>query len=122
MLCRKDGCQGHHDKLNVGNGHAHLLHLFLSLLQHDDVLRDAVRLRVVPMHVGVDCDHVNGMEPPAVGVEEGHDLKGQHLCIEGISILEVVVPDLVDYLAEKFGGAALSRLLAGVVVKAGAMG
>jgi hypothetical protein len=42
--------------------------------------------------------------------------------IEGISILEVVVPDLVDYLTEDFGGAALCCLVAGVVVKAGAMG
>ncbi len=65
---------------------------------------------------------VNGVEPPTVGVKEGHDFKGQHLRIEGISILEVVVPDLLNYLAEEFGGTALSRLVAGVVVKAGAMG
>ncbi len=122
MLRCKDGRQGHHDKLDVSNGHARLLCLFLSLLQHDDVLGDAVHLRVVPVHVGAKGDHVDGMEPPAVGVKEGHDLKGQHLCIEGISILEVVVPDLVNYLAEEFGGATLSRLIVGVVFKAGRMG
>ncbi len=74
------------------------------------------------MHVGVEGNHVNGMELPAVGVKEGHDLEGQHLCIEDISVLEVVVLDLVDYLAEEFGSAALGRLVAGIVVKAGAMG
>jgi hypothetical protein len=78
MLHPEDGHQGHHDKLNVSDGHAHLLCLFLSLLQHDDVLGDAVRLCVVPVHVGVEGDHVDGLEPNAVGVEEGHDLKGQH--------------------------------------------
>ncbi len=69
---------------------------FLSLLQHDDVLGDAIHLRIVPVHIGAEGDHVNGVEPPAVGVKEGYDLEGQHLCIEGISILEVVVPDLVN--------------------------
>ncbi len=118
----KDGRQGHHDELDVGNGHARPLHLFLSLLQHDDVLRDAVCRHVVPMHVGAEGDHINGVEPPTVGVEEGHDLEGQHLRIEGISVLEVVVPDLVNYLAEEFGSAALGRLIAGIVIKMGIMG
>ncbi len=122
MLRCEDGCQGHHDKIDVGNGHARPLHLFLSLLQHDDVLGEAVRLRIVPVHVGAEGDHVDGMEPPAVGIKDGYDLEGQHLRIEGISVLEVVLPELVDYLMEEFGSAVLGCLKAGVVIKAGAMG
>ncbi len=62
------------------------------------------------------------MEPTAVGIEEGDDLKGRHLCVKGVGVLEVVVPDLVDSLAKEIGGPSLSRLITGVVVKAGLMG
>ncbi len=51
------------------------------------------------MHIGAEGDHVNGVQPPAVGVKEGDDLEGRHLFIERVGILEVIVPDLVDYLA-----------------------
>jgi hypothetical protein len=51
MNCREDSRQGHHDKLNVGNGHARPLGLFLGLLQHDDVLGNAIGLSIVAVHV-----------------------------------------------------------------------
>ena len=73
------------------------------------------------VHIGAEVDHVNGMEPPAVGVKEGHDLEGQHLSVEGVGILEVVVPDFVDGLSEKFGGPMLGRFVTGKVFKAGFM-
>ncbi len=99
MLSRKDGRQGHHDKFDVSNRHAHPLCLFLGVLQHDDVLGDSIRLHIVLVHVGAEGDHVNGVEPMAVGVKEGDDLKGRHLCVKGVGVLEAVVPDLVDGLA-----------------------
>ena len=98
------------------------LAIFLGILKHDYVVGDATPLRIVPIHVGVEGDHIDSVEPPTVGLEGGYDLEGQHLRIEGISIIEVVVPDLVDCLAEEFGGAALDRLVADKDVKAGAMG
>ena len=42
--------------------------------------------------------------------------------VKGIGILEVVVPDLVHDIAEKFGNAPLGRFVTGVVIKAGFMG
>ncbi len=72
---------------------------FLRILQHVDVLGDAIRLGVVVVHVGAEGDHVNGVEPPAVGVEEGDDLVGCYLCVEDVGILEVVVPHLINNLA-----------------------
>ena len=51
------------------------------------------------VHVGAEGDHVDGMESPAVSVEEGDYLESRHLRIEGVGVLEVVVPDLVNYLA-----------------------
>jgi hypothetical protein len=122
MLSRKDCFQGHHDKLDVGDGHACLLCLFLCILQHYDVLVDAVCLHVILVHVGAEGDHVNGMEPPAVGVKEGHDLKGQHLSVEDAGVLEVVVSDFVDGFEEKFGGPALGCLVTGEVIEAGFVG
>ncbi len=69
------------------------------------------------MHVGVEGDHVNGVEPTAVGVEEGDDREGRHLRVKGVGVLEVVVPDLVDSLAKEFGGPLLNRLETGIVFK-----
>ncbi len=72
------------------------------------------------MHIGAEVDHVNGMEPPAVGVKEGHDLEGQHLSVEGVGVLEFVVPDpdSVHGFVEKFGGLALGRLVTGIGIEA----
>ncbi len=39
----------------------------------------------------MEGDHVDQEQTPAVGVKEGNDVKGRHLRVEGVSILEVVV-------------------------------
>ncbi len=122
MLGRKDSRQSHHHKFNVGDGHARPLHLFLSILQHVDVLGNAVRLDVILMHVGAEGNHVDGMKSPAVGIEEGDNFKGRHLRVKGVGILEVFEPDLVNGFLEEFGGPTLCRLVAGIVVKAGFVG
>jgi len=62
------------------------------------------------------------MQPPAVGVEEGHDVDGRDLGVEGIDVFEIVVPDLVNDIAEKFGDATLGHFVTGVVIKAGFVG
>ena len=99
-----------------------LLAFFLRILLHDDVLGNAVRLHLVLVHVGAEGDHVDGVETPAVGVEEGDDLEGRHLRVEGVCVLEVVVPDLVDDFPQELGGPAFGRLETGVVVEAGFVG
>jgi hypothetical protein len=53
-------------------------------------------------------NHVDGVKPPAVGIEEGHDVEGRHFSVEGVGVLEVVVPDFVNGVAEKFGGPVLA--------------
>ncbi len=65
----KDGCQGHHQQLNIGDGHASPLCLLLHILHHDNELGDAVCLGVVLGHVQAEGDHVNGMQSPAVGIK-----------------------------------------------------
>ncbi len=62
------------------------------------------------------------MQPPAVGVKVGHDFKGRDLCVESLDVLQVVVPNLLNYVAEEFGDAMFGCLVAGVVVKAGFVG
>ena len=122
MLRREDRRRGHHHELDVGDGHVRSLRLLLGVLQHDDILGDPVGMGVVPMHVGAEGDHVDGMKAPAVGVEEGDDLEGRHLRVEGVGVLEVVVPDLVDDFPQELGGPALGRLETGVVIEAGFVG
>ncbi len=62
------------------------------------------------------------MKSPTVGVKEGDNFKGRHLCEKGVGVLEVFEPDLVNGFLEEFGGPTLCRLVAGVVVKAGFVG
>ncbi len=64
----------------------------------------------------------DSVQAAAVGVEEGHDLDGRDLCVEGLSVFEIVVPDLVDDIAKKFCNATFGRFVTGVVIKAGFMG
>ncbi len=122
MLGRKDSLQSHHHKFDVGDGHARPLCLFLSILQHVDVLGNAVHLDVILMHFSAEGNHVYGMKSPVVGIKEGDNFKGQHLRVKGVGVLEVFEPDLVDGFSEEFGGPTLRRLVAGVVVKAGFVG
>jgi len=51
VLGGKDSGQCHHDQLDVSDGHVCTFGFLLCILQHDDVLGDAVGLRVVLVHV-----------------------------------------------------------------------
>ena len=51
-------------KLDVGDGHARLLSLFLSILQHDYALGGVICLLVILVHAGAEEDHVDGVKPP----------------------------------------------------------
>ncbi len=86
------------------------------------ILGNAVSLGVVAVHVRPESEHVDSVEPSAVGVEEGHDVNSEYLCIKGICVLEVGVPSLVHRGEEEFGCAALGRFVAGIVVKSGTVG
>ncbi len=91
-----DSCRCHHDKFDIGDRHAGPRCLFLGILHHDNELRDAIRLHVVLHHVSTQYDHVKGMKLSAVGVKEGHDVDGHYLCVEGVSVFEVIVPNYID--------------------------
>ncbi len=99
MLGCTDGSQGCHHKFDIGKGHASLLCLLLSIFHHDNELGDAIRLDIVLGHVQAEGDHVNGMQPPAVGVKVGHDFMGCDLCTESLGILQVIVPNLINNVA-----------------------
>ncbi len=48
----------------------------------------------------------------------GHDLKGHDLCVESLGVLQVILPNLVNDIAEELGDAMFSCFVAGVVVEA----
>jgi hypothetical protein len=74
------------------------------------------------VHVGAEVDHVDCMQSPAVGVKKSHDVQRHYFCVEGLGILKVVVPHLLDSFAEEFGNVPLGCLVTGVVIKAGLVG
>jgi hypothetical protein len=54
---------------------------------HDNELGDAICLNVVLGHVWAEGDHVDGMQPPAVGIKMGHDIQGRDFCVERFGVL-----------------------------------
>ncbi len=62
------------------------------------------------------------MKPSAVCIEEGHDVNGRDLCVEGVGIFQAIVSNFIDNVTKKLGHVSLSRLVTGVVVKLGFMG
>jgi hypothetical protein len=62
-------------------------------------------------------DHVEGMKPSAVGVKEGHDVNGHDLRVEGVSVFEGVVSNLIANIRKKLGHTLFGRLVTGVVIK-----
>jgi hypothetical protein len=86
VLGCQDSCQRHHDKFDVSDRHASPFSLFLGILYHDNELGDAIHLHIVLHHVHAKQDHVEGMKPIAVGIEEGHDVDGHDLHVEGVGI------------------------------------
>ncbi len=111
VLGCKDSRQGHHDNFDVGNMHASLRCLLLCILRHDNELGDAISLHVVLHHISVQGDHVEGMKPSAVGVKEGHNVDGRDFSVEGFDIFQVIGPNFINNIAEKFGHASLGRLV-----------
>jgi hypothetical protein len=62
------------------------------------------------------------MQPPAVGIKVGHDLKGHDLCVESHGILQVVVLNLVNNIMEELGKATFSCFITGIVVEVAFVG
>jgi hypothetical protein len=122
VLGCKDSRQRHYDKFDVINRHAGPLCLLLGILHHDKELGDAICLHLALHHIHEKQDHVKGMQPFAVGVKEGHDVDGCDLHLEGVSIVEVIVPNLVIIIAENLGHALFSRLVTGIVIELGFVG
>ncbi len=74
-------------------------------------------MHVVLHHISMQRDHVEVMKPSIVGIEEGHDVDGWDLCVEGVGVFEVVVPNFIDNVVEKLGYVLLGYLLTGIVIK-----
>ncbi len=95
---------------------------FFGILHHEDELGDAIYLHVVLHHVRAKQDHVKGMKPSTDGIKGGHDVNGHDLCVEGVGIFEVVVPNLINNVAKKHGHILFGRLVTGVVIMSGFVG
>jgi hypothetical protein len=122
VLGGEDSCQGHHDQLDASNGHVRTFGFFLCILQHDDVLGDAVSLCVVLVHARMQRQDIHGVEATAVQIEERHNFEGGNLRVERFGILEVVVPHLVDHIAEELSTAAFGCFVVVVVFEFGLVG
>ncbi len=79
-------------------------------------------MHIVLYHICMQHDHVESMKASAVGVKEGHDVDGRDLCVEGVGIFKVIVPNFIDNIVEKLGHALLGCLIFGVVIELGFVG
>jgi hypothetical protein len=95
---------------------------FSVILHHDNELGDAICLHIVLHHDSTQRDHVKSMKPSTVGIDEGHDVNGHDLCVEGVGVFEVVIPKFINNVAEKLGHALFGCLVTGVVIELGFVG
>jgi len=72
-------------------------------------LGDAIHLHIILHHISAEGDHVDGVQADAVGIKEGHDLDGRDLCVEGLGVFEIIVPDLINNITKKFCNATFGR-------------
>jgi hypothetical protein len=86
VLGSEDSGQGRHHQFDFSNGHAGPLCFLLGILHHDNELGDVVCLNIELGHVQAEGNHVNGMQPPAVGIKVGHDLKGRNLHVDSLGV------------------------------------
>jgi hypothetical protein len=59
------------------------------------------------------------VEAPAVEIEESDDVQRRDLGVEGVGILQVIVPHFVHDVAEKFGASSLSGFVVCEVLEFG---
>ena len=71
------------------------------------------------MHVCAEGYHVNRVEAPAVKIEESNDVQSRNLSVEGVGILQVVVPHLVHDVAEELGASTLGGFVVSKVFELG---
>ncbi len=85
-------------------GHFILLSFALGILEHVDVLVDALRFGRIPYHLSVEVGEDNG-----VVIQE---VKGPDLGVEGLGILQILIPRLVDKVPKEFDSRPFGRIVA----------
>ena len=76
MVRGKDSGRGNGKELGIGHGQVDLRELALGILEHFDVLRDAVRGCVVTDHLCWEMNQFAGMEATAGGIKMGEEFSG----------------------------------------------
>ena len=86
VLQGEDGCGGNGHKLDIGAGHFCPLGFALGFLEHVDVLRDAIHFSVIPHHLNVEVDEVNGVEAATVPIKVIEEVEHHHLGVERLGV------------------------------------
>ncbi len=84
----KDSCGGNGNQLDISDGHGGPLCLALGILEHVDILGDALGHSVVPKHLCWKVDKVDGKVADKFG--------GGDSIVEGLQVFQILVPRLVD--------------------------
>ncbi len=85
-------------------GHFILLSFALGILEHVDVLVDALCFSRIPHHLSAEVGKDNGMV-----IQE---VKGPDLGVEGLGILQILTPHLVNEVLKEFDSPLFGRIVA----------
>ena len=83
----QNSLSGNVDKDVVANAETGTCRLFLYVLEHVDVLRDAWYIGLVDLYIAGKVESVNGMEATTVVQKMGEDLVGSDICVECLPVL-----------------------------------
>ncbi len=78
----------------------HLTFAF-GILEHINIFGDALGIGIVAHHLGGKINELTGVEPTAVCVKMVEQLSGSEVCVEGMHMMEIAVPNSVDHVMDE---------------------
>ena len=94
----------------------------LGFLEHVNVLRDALHIGVVTEHLSWEVDEFAWVEATTVGVEMVKQLFCHDVGVERSRVMEVVVPEFANDIADELGCGAFGGSEGSLVAEEDCMG
>ena len=91
----------------------------LSLLQHVNILGDALGISIVAKHVCQDADKFAWVEVTTVGIKVVKQLFCGDMGVEGLGVVEVLVQEFLYAIADELGGSLFRGLVRGQSLRGG---
>ena len=99
----------------IRHGEVGMGEFVLSLIEHVNILGDALGISVVAKHVCGEADKFAWVEAATVGIKVVEQLFCGDMGVEGVGMAKVSVPDFFNVVVDELGSGAFCDLVGGEV-------